>query len=519
MSARNVNARASKSPAAGAAQGAKVRRANGGTKATEPAGPEPGPSPEAADAAPVPLPPVPHPTRAERRAAGKAARAATPFEALTEVSTGERPDPIALLEQQAASRVPELVPIRYGRMLVSPFTFYRGAALIMAEDLASTPNSGLYTMLCGDAHMSNFGVYSSPERNLVFDVNDFDETHPGPFEWDVKRLAASVAVAARENSFPAKRVRQTVLATVRGYRMQMRSLAAMGNLAAWYSHENADDLTAGVGKMLDTARQLKWAAALEKARTRDSVQALAKLATQVNGVTRIRSDPPLVVPVEELMSPAEAASAYEVFAQLIRPYRRTLQSDRRVLMEQFHLTHAARKVVGVGSVGTRAWIFLFEGVDGSDPLFLQAKEAQTSVLAGRAKGPRYRNQGMRVVHGQHLLQASSDIFLGWQNTVGLDGIPRDFYLRQLRDGKGSVVVENLQPDGMGLYGAVCGQALARGHARGGDRVAIAAYLGGSDRFDNAIADYALAYADQNLLDHAKLQAAVDSGRIRAITGI
>ena len=474
---------------------------------------------EGQDRAQAAGPAIPHPSRAERRAVGKAARARIPFAALAEVSSGVRPDPVALLEQQAASRVPELVPIRYGRMLVSPFTFYRGAALVMATDLASTPNTGLYTQLCGDAHMSNFGVYSSPERVLVFDVNDFDETHPGPFEWDVKRLAASVAVAAGENGFSAKKSRAAVLATVAGYRDQMRALAAVGNLAAWYSHENADDLTAHIGSMLDTARKTRWVAALDKARTRDSVQALAKLTTQINGVTTIRSDPPLVVPIEELLTPGQVPEAYEMFNELIRPYRRTLQSDRRVLLEQFHLTHVARKVVGVGSVGTRAWIFLFKGADDADPLFLQAKEAQASVLAGRAKGPRWRNQGQRVVQGQHLLQASSDIFLGWQHAIGIDGEPRDFYLRQLRDGKGSVVVETLVPDAMSLYGRVCGQALARGHARAGDRVAIAAYLGASDRFDQAIADYAQSYADQTVLDHAQLQAAVSSGRLTAITGI
>lgn len=509
MSSRTGSARGARGPASGARQvraDAVEQQDSGGAGDTN-------------QEDPAALPPIPHPSRAERKATGKDARTRVPFEALAEVSTGVRPDPVTLLEQQAASRVPELVPIRYGRMLVSPFTFYRGAAMIMASDLASTANTGLYTQLCGDAHMSNFGVYATPERNLVFDVNDFDETHPGPFEWDVKRLAASVAVAAADNGFSAKRTRMVVLATVAGYRNQMQELAAMGNLAAWYSHENADDLTVGIGKMLDSARKTQWALALEKARTRDSVQALAKLTTQVNGTTRIRSDPPLIAPIEELLPPAQVAPAFEQFNQLIRPYRRTLQSDRRILMEQFHLTHAARKVVGVGSVGTRAWIFLFTGVDGSDPLFLQAKEAQTSVLAGRAKGPRYRNQGMRVVHGQHLLQASSDIFLGWQRATGIDGVERDFYLRQLRDGKGSVVVENLVPDGMALYGRVCGQALARGHARGGDRVAIAAYLGKSDRFDQVIADYAASYADQTLLDHAQLQVAVDSGRIKAITGI
>jgi uncharacterized protein (DUF2252 family) len=460
-----------------------------------------------------------YPSRADRAAKGKLARSRTPFASLVETSTGPRADPISLLEQQAASRVSELVPIRYGRMLVSPFTFYRGAALIMAADLSSTASSGLYTQLCGDAHLSNFGVYASPERNLVFDVNDFDETHPGPFEWDVKRLAASVAVACQDNGFTPKQTRAATLGTVAGYRLQMRELAAAGNLAAWYAHVNAEDLSAQVGSMLDTALKRKWAAALEKARTRDSLQALAKLATTEDGITRIRSNPPLIVPLAEMLGPLELAAAFDTFNKLIGPYRRTLQSDRRLLLEQFHLTDVARKVVGVGSVGTRAWIFLLDGSDAADPLFLQAKEAQESVIAPYTKGPRWRNQGQRVVEGQHLLQASSDIFLGWQTAAGLDGVNRDFYLRQLRDGKGSVVIENLTPEAMTVYGGVCGRALARGHARGGDRIAIASYIGKSDRFDQAIADYAVAYAEQSVLDHAALVAAVKTGRLTAQTGI
>jgi uncharacterized protein (DUF2252 family) len=435
--------------------------------------------------------------------------------------TADRSDPIALLEGQAVTRVPELVPIRYGRMLVSPFSFYRGGALVMANDLARTPSSGLQVQLCGDAHMSNFGIYASPERRLVFDINDFDETHPGPFEWDVKRLAASLAVAGRDNGFSSKERRKIVLAAVAGYRQLMLEFAGQGNLAVWYSHANMDEMLSQIGDQLDSGRKARAAAALAKATHRDSLQALAKLTHMVDGRARILSQPPLLVPVEELWGedPAATAATYEQLGILIRSYRRTLQWDRRHLLEQFKLVQLARKVVGVGSVGTRAWIILFEGLDGGDPLFLQAKEAQASVLSGFVKTTGFKNQGERVVNGQHLMQASSDIFLGWQRTLGADGIERDFYLRQLRDGKGSVVVEGMLPDGMGFYGRVCGQALARAHARSGDRVAIAAYLGKKDRFDNAIADYAETCAKQNARDHAALADAVATGRVIAQTGI
>ena len=462
---------------------------------------------------------IEHLSRDERVASGKAARLRVPLDAHAEFVTAGRGDPITLLESQAVTRVPDLVPIRYGRMVASPFSFYRGAALVMANDLSQTPSSGLQVQLCGDAHMSNFGIYASPERRLVFDINDFDETHPGPFEWDVKRLAASLAVAGRDNGFSAKKRRKIVLAAAAGYRESMTEFASQGNLAVWYSHANMDDILTQIGSQLDAKRKARTQAALNKANSRDSVQALAKLTTMVDGRARILSQPPLLVPVEEMWGEEEANAVYEQLRILIRSYRRTLQWDRRHLVEQFRLVQVARKVVGVGSVGTRAWILLFEGTDGADPLFLQAKEAQTSVLSGFVKSAAYKNQGERVVNGQHLMQASSDIFLGWQRVPGLDGVDRDFYLRQLRDGKGSVVVEEMLPDGMGFYARICGQALARAHARSGDRVAIAAYLGKSDRFDNAIADFAEACAEQNVSDHAELTRAAETGRVLAETGI
>jgi len=462
---------------------------------------------------------IEHPSREERATAGKVARVRVPLDSHAEFVTADRADPIKLLEAQAVTRVPELVPIRYGRMLATPFSFYRGAALVMATDLARTPNSGIEVQLCGDAHMSNFGIYASPERRLVFDINDFDETHPGPFEWDVKRLAASLAVAAGDNGFTAKKRRKIVLAAAAGYRQSMIDFAGQGNLAVWYSHANMDDILTQIGDQLDAKRKARTQAALNKAHNRDSLQALAKLTTMVDGRARILSQPPLLVPVEELWGQAEATASYEQLRNLISSYRRTLQWDRRHLVEQFKLVQVARKVVGVGSVGTRAWILLFEGLGGGDPLFLQAKEAQASVLSGFVKTSGVKNQGERVVNGQHLMQASSDIFLGWQRLTGFDGVERDFYVRQLRDGKGSVVVEEMVPDGMAFYGRICGQALARAHSRSGDRVAIAAYLGKSDRFENAIADFAETCAEQNARDHAELARAAETGRVIAETGI
>jgi uncharacterized protein (DUF2252 family) len=461
-------------------------------------------------------------TPAERAARGKAARAEVPRDSHAEFDPPpDRPDPIALLEEQAKARLPDLVPVRRGRMMVSPFTFYRGAALPMASDLASTPVSGLAVQACGDAHLSNFGVFGSAERRLMFDVNDFDETLPGPWEWDVKRLAASLEVAARGNGFPGKQRREIVTAAVARYRQAMRQFAGMTNLDVWYAHADMDRLRAQFASQLQPRQRKTVEKGLAKARTRDSMQEVAKLTRVVDGRPRIISDPPLLVPINELMAeePSQAAIE-EQFAALLAKYRRTLETDRRFLLEQFEFCDMARKVVGVGSVGTRCWIVLLLGRDDSDPLFLQVKEAEASVLSRFVGASKYANQGQRVVAGQRLMQASSDIFLGWQRIeAGLDGRQRDFYVRQLRDWKFSVDIENILPAGMRLYGELCGWTLARAHARSGDRIAIAAYLGGSDVFDRAIAEFAAAYADQNERDHQALVDAVASGRIVAESGL
>ncbi|MEY9844770.1 uncharacterized protein (DUF2252 family) [Streptacidiphilus sp. BW17] len=458
-------------------------------------------------------------SRADRVALGKDARERVPLEAHAEFEPGGSRDPVGLLLGQAASRVPELVPIRHGRMLVSPFTYYRGAALPMAADLAATPASGLRVQLCGDAHLSNFGAFASPERRLVFDVNDFDETLPGPFEWDVKRLAASLVVAGRDNGFSGKACRKIVLAAAKGYRQAMRGFAKQPLLDVWYAHLAIED---AIGEFRSEVKAKRFKAAeamLAKAHTRDSTQALGKLTTVVEGRRRIISDPPTIVPVEEVFSDVRADAIYELIGSVLGKYRRTLQSDRRHLLNQFTLVQMARKVVGVGSVGTRAWIVLMEAGDGVEPLFLQAKEAQPSVLAEYAGRSAYANQGERVVAGQHLMQAQSDIFLGWARVTGPDGVDRDFYVRQLRDWKFSAPIEVMIPSGMAVYAWLCGWTLARAHARSGDRVALAAYLGGSNRFDHAIADFAETYADQNEADFAAFQTAVKEGRAEATTGI
>ncbi|HYB47914.1 MAG TPA: DUF2252 domain-containing protein, partial [Streptosporangiaceae bacterium] len=433
----------------------------------------------------------------------------------------DRPDPIALLEDQAKSRVPELVPIRWGRMLVSPFTFYRGAALPMASDLATTPVSGLAVQACGDAHLSNFGLFGSAERRLVFDVNDFDETLPGPWEWDVKRLAASLEVAARGNGFSDKQRRDIVMAAVGRYRQAMRGFAGMTNLDVWYAHMDMAELRAQFDSQLQAQQRKAMDKGLAKARTRDSMQEVAKLTRMVDGRPRIISDPPLLVPIDELMTTdVDRATLESLMVGLISKYRRTLETDRRYLLEQYQFVDTARKVVGVGSVGTRCWIVLMLGRDDADPLFLQVKEAEASVLSRFVGASKYANQGQRVVAGQRLMQASSDIFLGWQHIeAGLDNQPRDFYLRQLRDWKFSLDIETLVPGGMRMYGEVCGWTLARAHARSGDRIAIAAYLGGSDAFDRAITEFAAAYADQNERDHDALVEAVASGRVTAERGL
>jgi len=443
-----------------------------------------------------------------------------PLESNAEFSPDPKRDPVGLLLGQAASRVPELVPVRHGRMLVSPFTFYRGAALPMAADLAGTPASGLRVQLCGDAHLSNFGAFASPERNLVFDVNDFDETLPGPFEWDVKRLAASLAVAGRDNGFPAKDRRKIVLAAAERYRTAMREFAEQTFLDVWYTHLDIEPAVAEFRSQIKAKRFKLAEKMLAKAHTSDSTKALDKLTSVVDGRRQIISDPPMIVPVEEIFADVQADMIYQLIHTVVVKYRRTLQSDRRHLLEQFTLVQVARKVVGVGSVGTRAWVVLMDAGDGNEPLFLQAKEAQPSVLADYAGRSKYSNQGERVVAGQHLQQAQSDIFLGWTRVPNpLDGVDRDFYVRQLKDWKLSVPIELLLPEGMAMYARLCGWTLARAHARSGDRVALAAYLGGSAKFDQAIADFAETYADQNERDYAALQAAVKDGRAEANTGI
>jgi len=458
-------------------------------------------------------------SRSERAAAGKRVRSAVPLSAHAALETGSGRDPVGMLVGQAGSRVPELVPERHARMLVSPFTFFRGAALPMAADLARTPTTDLRVQLCGDAHLANFGAFASPERRLVFDLNDFDETLPGPFEWDVKRLVASLAVAGRANGFTRKQRDRIALAAVRSYREAMRGFAKMSVLAVWYTSIDVEEALQGYKDQLKSSGYRATEALLAKARTRDSTQALGKLTTRVDGHRRIVSQPPLIVPVEELFPGLRSDALYDELRTLLARYARSLQSDRRHLLRQFELVQVARKVVGVGSVGTRAWIVLLEADDGEECLFLQAKEAQESVLAPYAGPSRHPNQGQRVVVGQQLMQAVSDIFLGWQHTTGVDGVTRDYYLRQLRDWKLSAPIERMVPSGMQAYGALCAWTLARAHARTGDRVAIAAYLGSSDKFDRALAELAEGYADLTEQDHAAFKAAAAAGLVEVHDGV
>jgi uncharacterized protein (DUF2252 family) len=464
---------------------------------------------------------VPHPSASERAARGKAARAEVPRSSHARFEPApHRGDPIELLERQAQTRLPELVPIRYGRMLVSPFTFYRGAALIMASDLASTPRSGMTVQCCGDAHLSNFGVFASPERRLVFDLNDFDETLPGPWEWDVKRLAVSMLIAARDNDFSVKDQDKIVLDTVAQYRTAMASFAAMKNLEVWYAHMEIESVLAEFGSQLNPKGVKKTEKLLAKARTKDSMSAFSKLTHVVDGEAHIVAEPPLIVPLDDLVQGSERDEMFEWLLELLRSYRATLEHDRRLLLEEFRLTDFARKVVGVGSVGTRAWIGLLMGRDGSDPLFLQMKEAEASVLEEFLAPSEFANHGERVVVGQRLMQATSDIFLGWLHVEsGIDGQERDFYGRQLKDWKGSAETEQMLPSGMTAYGRLCGWTLARAHARSGDRIAIASYLGKGSAFDRAVLEFSRAYAEQNDRDYKALADAVESGRITAQTGL
>ncbi|WP_329481616.1 DUF2252 family protein [Kribbella sp. NBC_01484] len=503
-----------------------------------------------------------HPSVGEREAEGLEARNRAELSSHTKWRPAtDRPDPVALLEEQDTTREQDLVPVRHGRMMVSPFTFYRGAAKIMAADLADTPVAGLETQLCGDAHLSNFGLFASPERVLLFDVNDFDETLPGPFEYDVKRMAASFTIAARNNGFAKTDARDATLASVRAYREAMASFAQMGTMDIWYAHLDEDELRASIRTAVaGTVKQKKQAAKQEKAdkrakapkkaekraakqekadreeekaakraekraektaakaHTRDSLQALSKLCEQVDGTYRIVSQPPIVVPARDLAATygLTADQVMPKFSEEFRAYRATLQDDRRHLLERFEFVDMARKVVGVGSVGTRAFIVLLQGRDAQDPLFLQIKEATASVLEPYVGKSRYRQHGERVVQGQRMMQAASDIYLGW--TKGLD-VSRHFYWRQLRDMKGSAVVEEMIPLGLTYYARICGWTLARAHARSGDPVAIAAYLGTSDAFDKSITDFSQRYADQNERDYTEFVNAVRSGRLKAVEGV
>jgi uncharacterized protein (DUF2252 family) len=488
---------------------------------------------------------IAHPNTDERRAEGQQAASRTPPSThATWAPAAGRADPVSLLEQQNIAREPDLVPVRHGRMMVSPFTFYRGAAKIMAADLTSTPVAGLEAQLCGDAHLSNFGLFASPERRLMFDLNDFDETLPGPFEFDVKRMAASFLIAGRNNGFAKADSLAATRASVTAYREAMATFAAMPTMDIWYAHLDEDRLTkeilgeaaksvkkAKAGKQpkgarkgakakdaqtkLTAKRALKIA---EKAHTRDSLQALSKLGEVAGGTYRIVSQPPIVIPARDLaaaygLSPEEVTRAIQ---EQFRSYRATLQQDRRMLLERFQIVDIARKVVGVGSVGTRAFIVLLQGRDAQDPLFLQVKEATSSVLEEHLRKSRHRHHGERVVHGQRTMQAVSDIFLGW--TKGLD-TSRHFYWRQLRDMKGSVTIETMRPLGLTFYAGICGWTLARAHARSGDPIAISAYLGDGDAFDRAITGFSARYADQNEQDYEAFIKAVRSGRLDALEGV
>ncbi|MFI5027393.1 MAG: DUF2252 domain-containing protein [Solirubrobacterales bacterium] len=452
---------------------------------------------------------------AERAAEGKAARLRAPRSSYGEWEpSAGRGDPIAILEAQAGSRVPELIPIRYARMALSPFAFYRGAAAVMAADLAVTATSGLRVQACGDAHLSNFGVFAAPDRRLVFDLNDFDETLPGPWEWDVMRLAASFEIAARENGFKRKQRDSALDALGRNYREAMRGFARLRNLEVWYARLDEDDIRAQLRSSAPklAARVEKGAA---KARAKDSLRALGRLTERVDGELRIISRPPLIVPIEELLPSDEKVDVEATLRDLVDRYAETLKGDRRRLLQTYSFRHVAHKVVGVGSVGTRAWILLMTGRDDEDPLFLQAKEAQASVLEPYSGRSEFENHGQRVVEGQWLMQAASDSFLGWCPVIGIDGKRRDFYVRQLWDGKGSGDIETLGPSGMEIYARMCGWTLARAHARSGDPLAIGAYLGSGAAIDRSISEFARRYADQNEKDHAALRAAIDSGRVAA----
>lgn len=461
-------------------------------------------------------------TPEERATRGRNARKRVPRSSQAQFDPpADRPDPITLLEEQAASRVADLVPIRYGRMMESPFPFYRGAALIMASDLSHTPDSGLTVQACGDAHLANFGGFASPERSLVFDTNDFDETNPGPWEWDLKRLVASLEVAARSQEFDDRTRESILLAATKQYREAMTSFAGMKTLEVWYTRVDLEMVTKMFAQGAPAKLEKRAQRSVAKARSKDSMQAFQKFTAVVDGERRIMSDPPLIVGVRDMAAQSGVTSdaIWELLTGVVSRYRRTLASDRRHLLDRYRLVDVARKVVGVGSVGTRAWMVLLLGRDNDDPLFLQVKEAQASVLEAFTEKSAYDNCGERVVAGQRLMQSASDIFLGWDRIKGVDGITRDFYIRQLRDWKGSADIDSMEPAGLLAYARMCAWTLAKAHARSGDAIAIASYVGSGDVLDRAIAQFAAAYADQNERDHQALVDAVASGRVTAQQGI
>jgi uncharacterized protein (DUF2252 family) len=450
----------------------------------------------------------------QRLAEGRGERESVELEAHAEwVPADHRADPVGILEEQDATRVPELVPIRHGRMIVSPFTFYRGGAAIMASDLSSTPATGLRVQGCGDAHLSNFGLFAALDRRVVFDLNDFDETLPAPFEWDVKRLAASLVVAARGNGHRRKEQRAAARGAAAAYRTTMAKATTMRFLDVWYSRFDADQVIAELGATAGKAEIKSAKKLLAKAQTRTSLGSLAKFAQRVDDGYRIKQQPPVIVRPPETMTD----DFEEIIRQGLADYADSLAPDRRLVLDHYHYADFARKVVGVGSVGTEAMMVLLIGDRDPDPLFLQIKEATTSVLAPYAGASEYDHQGERVVHGQRLMQSASDAFLGWFTGAGADH--REFYVRQLRDKKGSAEVELMPPAGMALYGELCGATLARAHARTGDAAQITGYLGDDDTFDRALERFAVAYADQNDADYAAFTQAADTQRIQVQRGV